>query len=373
MSFAASRAGLATSTWSRIERGLMSADNRFVLADIAQALECPITDLVSSAAPPPADRDLVATQANVYAIREALLEADLDERPLVPAPPLAELEREIELVKHLRSRCDYAATGRRLPDLIRGLHAAAHGPDRTEALRLMIVAGDIAAHTCKYTGYPAEGWVGAEWVRRAAEQLGDPVMAGYASFARAHAATGMGAYNRGHSLAARAADELAGHADEDHAAGVLGLLLLTSGHTAHAIRRPAEGDQFYAEAARLAERTGETDTFGQYFGPTNVAFWRVAGEVDGGDPEEAVRIALQTNPAPLPVPIRQAMFYMDGARALARVGRDRDAVRYLVTAERTAPQLVHASPVAKETARGLRDRAGGPQLRALCERMGMPA
>src|SRR5262249_28813301 len=104
---AADRAGLAASTWSRIERGLMSADNRFTLADIAQALECPITDLVSAAAPPPPDRDQVAAQTNVYAIREALLEADLDEGPLVPAPPLAELEREIELIKHLRSACDY--------------------------------------------------------------------------------------------------------------------------------------------------------------------------------------------------------------------------------------------------------------------------
>ena len=103
-----------------------------------------------------------------------------------------------------------------------------------------------------------------------------------------------------------------------------------------------------------------------------MAFWRVGTEVDGGDPEEAVRIALETNPSILPVPMRQVMFYLDAARALAYIGRDRDAVRYVVTAERVAPQLVHASPLAAETARGLRDRAGGPQLRGLCERMGLP-
>src|SRR5262249_44739831 len=95
--YAADRAGLAASTWSRIERGLLSADNRFVLADIARALECPITDLVSGAAAPATDRNLVSAQARVYAIREALLEADLDERPTVAEPSLAKLERDTEL------------------------------------------------------------------------------------------------------------------------------------------------------------------------------------------------------------------------------------------------------------------------------------
>jgi hypothetical protein len=196
-------------------------------------------------------------------------------------------------------------------------------------------------------------------------------MTGYASFVRAHAATGAGAYKRGHSLAARAVDKLASHTNEENAPAMLGLLLLTSGHTAYAIRRPADGAGYYAEAVRLAQRTGETDTFGEFFGPTNVAFWQVGTEADGGDPEEAVRVAAHTNPAALPVPMRQVMFYLDTARALARVGRDREAVRYLVTAERVAPQLVHASPLATETTRGLRDRAGGPELRALCERMGL--
>jgi hypothetical protein len=166
-------------------------------------------------------------------------------------------------------------------------------------------------------------------------------------------------------------DKLAGHAAKKHAPEMLGLLLLTSGHTAYAVRRPADGAEYYAEAVRLAERTGETDTFSMFFGPTNVAFWQIGTETDGGDPEEAVKIALHTNPASLPVPMRQVMFYMDTARALARVGRDREAVRYLVTAERVAPQLVHASPLAAETARGLRDQAGGSELRGLCERMGL--
>src|SRR6266545_434851 len=339
--YAASRAGVAPSTWSRIENGNQSADNRFVLADIATALECPVTELTNGAPAAATDRSLISAQASVNAIRETLLEADLDERPTVEAPPLAELEREVDLGATLYARWDLAGITHRLPDLIRGLHAAAvAGPDSAAALRLMVHTGQLVSTSCKY-----------------------------AAFTRAHAA--IGAYKRAHNLAARAADELARQADAEHAPEILGVLLLTCAHTAYATKRTSDGAEYFAEAERLAARTGETTTFEQFFGPTNVRFWRIGAETDGGDPAEAVRIALDTNPAALPVVMRQAMFYLDSSRAFARVRRDKDAVRYMLTAERLAPQLVHASPLAAETARNLRDRAGGSQLRGLCERMGV--
>ena len=43
--FAADRAGIAHPTWSRIEKGESATDNRFLLADIAQALQCQVGDL----------------------------------------------------------------------------------------------------------------------------------------------------------------------------------------------------------------------------------------------------------------------------------------------------------------------------------------
>src|SRR6266511_3362486 len=329
--YAASRAGVAPSTWSRIENGNQSADNRFVLADIATALECPVTELTNGAPAAATDRSLISAQASVNAIRETLLEADLDERPTVEAPPLAELEREVDLGATLYARWDLAGITHRLPDLIRGLHAAAvAGPDSAAALRLMVHTVQLLATRGKYAGCPAEAWMGAEWARRAAERLEDPVMTGYAAFTRAHAA--IGAYKRAHNLAARAADELARQADAEHAPEILGVLLLTCAHTAYATKRTSDGAEYFAEA---------------------------------------VRLALDTNPAALPVVMRQAMFYLDSSRAFARVRRDKDAVRYMLTAERLAPQLVHASPLAAETARNLRDRAGGSQLRGLCERMGV--
>src|SRR5262249_16197965 len=179
------------------------------------------------------------------------------------------------------------------------------------------------------------------------------------AYLRAAAAISCGVYKRGHRLAARAVDNLTAHLGAEHATEMLGPLLLESAHTAYALKRSGDGAEYFAEAERLAGRTGETRTFNLFFGPTNVSFWRIPAGADGGNPDEAVKVALSTNPAVLPMPNRQGYFHMDSARALVRVGRDKQAARHILTAERTAPQLVRASPTAIETARGLRDRIGG--------------
>ncbi|GIF13716.1 helix-turn-helix protein [Actinoplanes teichomyceticus] len=80
--FAASRAGVSHATWSRIERGLQAADNRFMLADLACALECSPAEL-AGAEVPAGDRDAVAAHAAVHGIRRALVDLDLP----APAPP----------------------------------------------------------------------------------------------------------------------------------------------------------------------------------------------------------------------------------------------------------------------------------------------
>src|SRR5947209_7053378 len=126
---AADRAGLAPSTWSRIERGQRGADNRFVLADIAQALECAVANLTGQPTEP-VNRATAEAQAGVEAIRRALVETDLEDEPVMSARPIDELGRATDLVSDLRRRCDYVGTGRLLPGLIRELHAAAHGPDK---------------------------------------------------------------------------------------------------------------------------------------------------------------------------------------------------------------------------------------------------
>src|SRR3954470_20849901 len=71
--YAASRAGVSHASWSRIERGLQAADNRFMLAGIAVALECSPVDLAGTPVPA-ADRAATAARAGVRAVREALID-----------------------------------------------------------------------------------------------------------------------------------------------------------------------------------------------------------------------------------------------------------------------------------------------------------
>ncbi|GAA2639019.1 helix-turn-helix domain-containing protein [Paractinoplanes durhamensis] len=363
---AAGRAGISHATWSRIERGRQAADNRFMLADISAALECAPAELAG--APVPAtDRAVVAAHAAVNGVRQALVDIDLAEPPSVPARPVAELARTLALVDDLRQACDYAGAAGLTADLLRALHAAAAGRDRAEALRMLVSATFIASSVLRNLGHPAEAWLGAERCRDAAEATEDQVLAGYAAYARAGAANSCGSYERGLAIASRAVDELGGHRD---GAEVLGSLHLICAFDS---RARDDSRAWTAEAARLAERTGETTTLGLWFGPTNVGIWQVGIEVDGDDPGHAAEVARATDPAAIPAGFRQVFYYADTARALARLRKDREAIRYLLIAERIAPQHVHTSAVVQETTRALLERArrqtGGSELRGLCERM----
>ncbi|HET6529599.1 MAG TPA: helix-turn-helix transcriptional regulator [Actinoplanes sp.] len=371
--YAASRAGISHASWSRIERGRQAADNRFVLADVAAALECS-PDVLAGVPVPAADRAATAAQAGVYALRHALVEVDLADVPDRPAPPPDRPARTAELVDSLRRACDYAGAVRLLPELIRDLHAAAAGPDRRSALRLLCGMTFIASSVLRNLGHPADAWLGAERCRAAAEAVEDPVLLGYAAMARASAAVACGSFARSGTIAERAVDALRPHVAAGGGLEMLGTLQLVCAYAARGTRRLDDSRAWADEAAELAGRTGETTTMGLFFGPTNVGIWQIGMEVDGGDPARAMHIARSTNPAAIPDGFRQVFYYADAARALARLrGRDREAIRFLLTAERIAPQHVHTSAFVRETTRALLDRsrrlAGGAELRGLGARM----
>ncbi|MEV4352531.1 helix-turn-helix transcriptional regulator, partial [Actinoplanes sp. NPDC049596] len=184
---AASRAGLSHATWSRIERGIQTAGNRFTLARIAEALECTPDDL-ARAAVPAADRDVRAALTGAVAVRRALIDVDLTEAAEGAAPPMAELARTAELAESLLQACDYAAVIRILPGLLRDLHVETAGPDSGQALRLLCTAASTASSVLRVLGLPADAWLAAERSQAAADSCGDPVLRGYAAYARASAA-----------------------------------------------------------------------------------------------------------------------------------------------------------------------------------------
>jgi transcriptional regulator with XRE-family HTH domain len=371
--FAASRAGVSHATWSRIERGLQGADNRFMLADIAGALECAPVDLVGVGVPA-SDRATAAARAGVLGLRRALVDIDLSEAPAGSAPPLAELKRTVALVEALHRACDYAGATQVLPGLLRDLHTETAGPDHVEALRLLCDAASNASSVLRSLGFPADAWLGAERCRDAAEASGDPVLRGHAAYILARASIACGSNQRGQTIAERAVDQLGQHLGRPGGPETLGSLHLVAALASRCRDRIDDSREWLTEAAVLARRTGETNTMGMFFGPTNVDIWRMSIEVDDGDPGLVVEIAQRNDAAKIPAGVRQVFYYADTARALARIGgRDREAIRYLLTAERIAPQHVRTAAELVEPIRVLLDRsrrqAGGSELRGLSERM----
>jgi hypothetical protein len=169
-------------------------------------------------------------------------------------------------------------------------------------------------------------------------------------------------------------DELRRHLGRPGGAEILGSLHLVAALASRRRQRLDDSREWLDEAAELARRTGEINTMGMFFGPTNVDIWRMSIEVDDGDPALVVEIARRTDPVAIPAGVRQVYYYADAARALARIGgRDRESIRLLLTAERIAPQHVRTSAELAETIRLLLERsrrqAGGTEVRGLHERM----
>jgi transcriptional regulator with XRE-family HTH domain len=373
--FTADRAGLTHASLSRIERGLQSADNRFVLADIAAALECSVAELTGQ---PIRSVDQAGgwAQGKLPAVRAALVETDLTYEPTIAPRPLPELQAELSLLQDLRfTNSDFVGLGARLPRLLRELHATVSGPRRAVALRLLIEAVFLARDYTAGVGYPGDAWIAADRCRQVAEATADPTMLAFAEWTRALVCTGTGMYSPALTIATRAVDELQRHHDRTP---MLGILQLIAAFASRGVHQASGAASWLAEATATAAHTGETTDYRLFFGPTNARIWAISMEVDGGDPGKAVELAQGVNPMAITARNRQATYYEDTGRALARLGQpaaDASALRMILTAERLAPQSVRMSTAARETARGLLERsqrrAGGSELRGLCERLGL--
>lgn len=369
-------AGISHTTLGRIESGEISASNRFQLADIAQALRCPVDMLTGVAVP--GGKDGTETQAAAYETIRALLDADLEfpaaAGDLVPFGAM--LDRTTEAIGY-RQACDYARLTRMLPTLIRDLHTATTGEHRPEALRCLVRLAEAASFAVRYTGQPAAATVASDFARQAAIELGDPVMLAFGEWARAHSALGCGLHERAVLITGKAIGALEAATHTDGQYEMLGMLHLTNAFGLVGAGRMGDSVAPLAEAATLAELTGETTTLALMFGPTNRKLWELAILTDGGDPLDALQLGADINVQLVPSTSRQATFYLDMSRAAYRTGEHDRAVMLMETAERLAPQRVHGDPLAVDLVRGMLDiarkRAAGPRLRGLAERMRVAA
>jgi hypothetical protein len=286
----------------------------------------------------------------------ALIESDPDDRLTTSRPrPLGELAKEYLQVQRLRQACDYAAAVRLIPGLLRDVHSHVHGSNRDEALRLLALTGTDTTFVVRNLGHPAESWVAAERVRDAARLLDAPVIHGLAAWARGHAATSNGAYERALRLAETGIEAM-GDAEGEGAAEMRAMLHLLASWTCYALGRPDDALPALRFAEAVARETGESNRFGLAFGTANIGVWKINMATDAQEPSKALEFASDVSASILPTS-RQTSFYIDLARALASLRKDEQATRMMLRAERLGPQRLHNNPFATETVRVLHERS----------------
>ncbi len=369
-------AGISESYLSRLERGERQVDSRSLLEALAAALQVAPSDITGQPYPPSNEDEAVAHSA-AQALRAVLRDIEVNE--LVTATPPrspAELRAEVAAVNAASAACDYGILGQTVPDLVGELYALAEVDGSVEARRLLADVLHAAFYLSKDLGHGDLAWMVSGHLHATATALGEPVLGAVAGFVRSHATVGRKARESGLRLAERNADLL--KPDDGPAGQVYGMLHLSAALQSAVTGQADSARAHLDEAAETASRTGDGTFAGLNFGPRNVGVWRVALALELGEAGRVPELARKVEVAAIPSAGRQATFYGDVGRGLARIrGREAQAVEALQQAERLAPQRIRTSPLIRMTVTDLLRRtrrdAGGRELRGMAYRMGLAA
>lgn len=349
-------AGVSQGYISQIEAGKRPLERRSTQVAIANALNLSVAQLMGLHADrtdPVLDRAL----AHVPAVRRVVVELSAGERHQ-PGRDRETLTTAAREVTHLRSTADHAALLPRLASLLEDIsgHGLAMAPQLMEVV-------DGGVYALKAIGEPDLARSLVEIVSPSVREFGSPQWTGQAqytwvqSFPPESAALGA-------RIAQRAADELQGESNGE-ALQVYGHLQLMAAMTAAVSMNADEARAHLVEAEQLAAALGEPQRIGEvaagfngnWFGPTNVAFWRLGVAAELGDLNDALAVSKRIDLDAMPVPARLVYYWTDLARALAAGGRDHDALHALSRAERAAPLHFRFNPAVRDLVNTLINRA----------------
>jgi transcriptional regulator with XRE-family HTH domain len=368
-------AARSTSWLSKVERGLIPLEKRADIAALAEALGVSADALIGQAAP---EVQPGRHSWNLAPLRAALLDFAPDDPPDIRARTLAELRAANDEADRALRWSDYDGLLRDLPGLICELEVhcgGPEGPERDEALRLLILACAGAGIILRYTGHPDLAWVSAERSRQAAAMLGDPVWEGASAFGAAHARPSA---NRPRALlvsgaAADKMEPLAGTSQMGRE--VYGMLRLSAALACSVQGDHAGAAEQGAEAARVASGMEDRADAFELFGPANCGVWLTSLQVEAGNAEKALAHAATVNPGMLASNNRRGALKVEKARAHAMLNQPQLAIAELRAAERLSSAQVLGAPLVRELVGFMlvkaRREAGGRELRGLAWRMGI--
>lgn len=369
-------AGVSESLISRVESG-----DRGLSKDAARAVATAFGITPSELTGQPIewiDPDLLDARETIPAVRLALVGSSLGQPGAGEQRPLEVIAADVDRIVRHRSAVQLAEMGRALPGPITELYAATattRGEDRATALRHLVRALNSAMTLAHAFGYADLAYMITERSMHAAADL-DPEWLAIAEFSAVHAMLPMGGQDQAYALATAAADR-ARAAVTGPGMAAYGALLLVSGLMASITGHTDEAHERLAEAAQVADRTGESGPDTAFFGPTNTALYRMGAALERDDPEHAVQHGATINPDLIASVERRAMHLMTYGRALTLLrGREQDAVAAFTEAERMAPLRFRAHTVTRDTLPGLQSRvrpdtAAGKLLRGLVYRAGI--
>lgn len=291
--------------------------------------------------------------------------------------PAEQLRARVGALVAAQNDCRSVDVGRTLPALIRDLHTTlAAGRQEAEVLRLVTLAHMQGTQAFLATVGASQdlAWQAAGLTRQAAQQLEEPLWLGVSAFGTSMGLLAAGAFD----LATQAASTVKLPMTSTEELQLAGMLTLAQSLSAAARHEPAQRSAALEHAADLAHNTGETNLLGFGFGPSNVRTWRMQCALESGEYAQAAALAEQVDPQALTVRARQAIYYREYGRALAKLPRQHDkAVVMLRMAEQIAPEQVQRNVFARSTLAELVSRARrdavGRELRGMAYRAGLPA
>lgn len=373
----ATASGLSAGYLSKVERGLANLDRRRSLLDVADALHVPPNRLTGQPYDA-ATRAEELVRVTVADMRDLLYGSAIG-APVEDAPgrDLPALRVATDRAASLYADCAVEPLAQLLPGLLSDLygHTAAGGEDAAEAVALLPVALNAAWNLAHWAGEPEVAYRAAEQATVAAELDGDPALRGFAAFGIAHTlghVNGKRARVRGGQVATAAADQLEEHAAAGPSAEMFGMLHLTAAWADLLAGDGSRVDEHVDAAAAAAERTGD-GTYGRlWFGPSNVAAWRVALAVELGDGGRVPELAAAVDLDSLPAAERKAGHLINLGRGLAQEpATARDALPAFRRARRLTPTRTRWNPHVRLTVEQLLYEVGGTDVRAFASWLGV--
>ncbi|MEV6866290.1 helix-turn-helix transcriptional regulator [Streptosporangium subroseum] len=319
------------------------------------------------------DKRSDAVHATIPAIRMALAYVDvipeLDMRPRT----LDELGAELVKLQKLQKSASHARLGALLPAVLEELTVQVMETDAPRAWRLLNRAQALAGSLARRLGYNDLAQVVVERTTVSAQHAEDPHLPHLVTMGRARLLMTLGSWDIALKMIKQAASKI----DQSNPVSteVFGSLHLSAAIAAARAGKTADAWEHHGTATEAAARVNlrdRRDPYGLQMNPGNASIHGCAVAVELGDSDQAIRLDQGVDLSGRDfTDERRAHHEMDMARAHLWANDHDKALKRMIDAERTAPQMTRFHPSARETVRQLvRVHRRIPEpLRALESRM----